>query len=164
MSSDKRIPRWQKVFLIGLFGFLPVYYGFVGVQRLFSGSFHDGPSHLVTLGLVRFQSCSYQGSFVGGAGYDCVVKNVTAADPRDVGNTHCAGFDGSNRMVGGPLLANNLYGQVMGPGEERVIRMYLPENAVSAICSETGDIIPPAQLQTMMSDLRKANLVEEIQI
>jgi len=62
------------------------------------------------------------------------------------------------------LLANNLYDQVMGPGEERVIRMYLPENAVSAICSETGDIIPPARLQTMMSDLRRANLVEEMQI
>ena len=42
--------------------------------------------------------------------------------------------------------------------------MYLPENGVSAICSETGDIIHPAQLQTMMKDHRKANLVEEIQI
>jgi hypothetical protein len=125
-------------------------------------SAHDGPKSMTTLGLVRFQSCKYQGAFVGGAGYDCVVKNVSRDDPRGTSNVRCAGFDAGDRMIGGPSLANELYGQVMGPGEERVIRLYLPENASVAVCSETGDVISPSRLQGLIGELTKSNLIAEI--
>lgn len=127
-------------------------------------SAHDGPRSMTTIGLVRFQSCVYQGAFAGGAGYDCVVKNVSRDDPRETSNMRCAGFDAENRMIGGPGLANQLYGQLMGPGEERVIRLYLPENASVAVCSETGDVISPVRLQGLMGELTKSNLIAEIRL
>lgn len=154
--------RW----LIGSMTIVSVlYYGYYGLSYARSALFsHDGPSRLISIGIARFESCKYQGSFSGGAGYDCTIRNVSSGEPRVVGKTSCGGFDDSDRLIGHLDQVLDLYGAVMRPGEERVVRIYAPESSSTLVCSENGDIGSPKQLAGMMADLRKGNFVSEINI
>lgn len=124
---------------------------------------HAGPSKMVSLGVARFISCEYEGTFVGGAGFRCVIKN-TSNQMRDVSVASCAGFDDSDRLIDSPQNVLALYGPMMRGGEERVIRLYVPETSSVAVCSETGDLGSPSQLSSVLPDFRKNNLVSEFGI
>ena len=132
-----------------------------GYNALFS---HEGPSQLISIGVARFDSCKYKGSFVGGSGFDCTIKNFSSDEPRAVGHTSCGGFDESERLIHSVDQVLDLYGAEMQPNEERVVRVYAPESSTTLVCSENGDIGPPRQLSGMMSDLQKSNLVSKIDI
>jgi hypothetical protein len=146
--------------LITIFGGLAVLLAIADSGVQLNG--HGGPKTLVSLGRARFQSCDYQGSFVGGAGYDCIVKNVSTTEPRAVGNLACGGFDRGDRLIGSVQQALDLYGAVMAPQQERIVRIYLPEKSASAVCSDTGDILTPGQLRNASTDLARQNLLGEV--
>ena len=132
-----------------------------GYNALFS---HEGPSQLISIGVARFDSCKYKGSFAGGSGFDCTIKNFSSDEPRAVGHTSCGGFDESERLIHSVDQVLDLYGAEMQPNEERVVRVYAPESSTTLVCSENGDIGPPRQLSGMMGDLQKSNLVSKIDI
>lgn len=141
------------------------YYGYYAIAYAGHALFgHDGPTRAISIGVARFESCKYQGSFIGGAGYDCTIKNTSSDEPRAVGKTSCGGFDSDDRLIHSVDQVLDLYGAVMQPGEERVVRVYAPESSSTLVCSENGDIGSPKQLAGMMADLRKSNFVSEIDI
>ena len=125
---------------------------------------HDGPSKMITIGINRFQSCKYAGNFLGGAGFDCIVKNISANELRAGDHMFCAGFDDQNRMIRSAGRVADLYSSVLSPGEEHIVRIYLPTDATASVCTDSGDVGSPAQLQKFMPDLQKDNLVQEIEI
>lgn len=142
-----------------------LYYGYYAIAFIGNALIgRDGPSHLISIGVARFESCKYQGSFSGGAGYDCTIKNVSSDEPRAVGKTSCGGFDSDGRLIHSIDQVLDLYGAVMQPGEERVVRVYAPESSTTLVCSENGDIGSPKQLAGMMSDLQKNNFVSDISL
>lgn len=165
VTSWKHSPRWQR-WLMGSMIFVAVlYYGYYAIVYAGNALFgHVGPSHLISIGVARFESCKYQGSFTGGAGYDCTIKNISSDEPRAVGKTSCGGFDDSDRLIGHVDQVLDLYGAVMRPEEERVVRIYAPESSSTLVCSEIGDIGSPKQLAGMMADLRKGNFVSDISL
>ncbi|RDS81602.1 hypothetical protein DWU98_10245 [Dyella monticola] len=121
-------------------------------------------AHLISIGVARFESCKYQGSFSGGAGFDCTIKNISSDEPRAVGQASCGGFDNNDRLIHSVDQVLDLYGAEMQPGEERVVRVYAPESSSTVVCAENGDLGSPRQLAGMMADLRKGNLVSDINI
>jgi hypothetical protein len=142
-----------------------LYYGYqalaYGYNALFS---HEGPSQLISIGVARFESCKYEGSFVGGSGFDCIIKNFSSDEPRAVGHTSCGGFDGSDRLIHSVDQVLDLNGAEMQPNEERVVRVYAPESSTTLVCSENGDIGSPRRLAGMMGDLQKNNIISKIGI
>jgi hypothetical protein len=126
-------------FLILAAGGYGLYKGYEWLQK---------PSINVTsLGLIRLVSCNYQGDFMGGYGYDCVVHNY-ASDLRQPQMT-CASFDEASRLIGSPDEVGDLAlsHAALSPGEERVVRVYFNEKAKQGVCSETGDIPNLSELQ-----------------
>lgn len=167
----RKLSSWQRI-LLGTFGGLLalgvifVFVNFVGkVLGSASGMLgHDGPSKMITIGVNRFQSCKYAGNFLGGAGFDCIVKNISADEHRAGDQMYCAGFDDQNRMIRSSDRVADLYSSVLAPGEEHIVRIYLPKDASTSVCTDFGSLGSPAQLQKLMPDLRKDNLVQEIKI
>lgn len=165
VPARKKAPTWQlillgTIFVAGIVSF---------VILLFDGEFkgitsHDGPTKMITVGINRFQSCKYAGDFLGGAGFDCIVKNVSSDEHRPGEQMYCAGFDSQNRMIRSSDHVADLYSSVLAPGEEHVVRIYLPKDATVSVCTDFGSLGSPAQLQKVMPDLRKDNLVQEIDI
>lgn len=171
VPARRKLSSWQRI-LFGVFGgllalsVLFVFVNFIG-KVLGSGSGvlgHDGPSKMITIGVNRFQSCKYAGDFLGGAGFDCIVKNISADEYRAGDHMFCAGFDDQNRMIRSSDRVADLYNSVLAPGEEHIVRIYLPKDATASVCTDFGSLGSPAQLQKLMPDLRKDNSVQEIEI
>jgi hypothetical protein len=125
---------------------------------------HPGPSRLISVGVAHITDCAYKGDFVGGAGYDCTLKNFSTSESRDQTDTFCAGYDDKGRMVHGRNRVGSLYNEIMAPQEERIVRIYGPEEATTLVCAETGDILPPTQLSQLMPQLKQVQLVADIDI
>lgn len=103
----------------------------------------SGPSKLIAFGHTRPVSCSYEGSFLGGAGYDCVVRNHSEAI-RKV-SMECASFDANGRMMGSTDRVAGLHNAKFNPGEERINRFYFHKDSKVAICSEIRNSIPTVE-------------------
>lgn len=160
-TTKRAIPRWQRVVFACTLVFLPFYLYLAWLNGSFG---HDGPSRMISLGVTRFESCTYKGSFVGGAGYDCVVKNFSPDDPRDQEQMSCAGFDKDNRMVRSIDGVLDLRNTVMRPGEERIVRVYAPEASATLVCAEVGDVGSPADVQKVKADFVKSGFISEFRI
>lgn len=157
--------NWQLWLMGSMTTVAVMYYGYEALAYVCNAIFsHEGPSRLISIGVARFDACKYQGDFVGGAGFDCTIKNFSSDEPRDVGRTSCAGFDSSDRLIHSVDQVLDLNGAEMQPNEERVVRVYAPESSTTLVCSENGDIGSPRQLSGMMSDLQKSNLVSKVDI
>lgn len=102
---------------------------------------HGGPQRLHSLGYVRFSSCTYKGEFIGGIGFDCVVRNY--ADELRLTRMSCGSYDDQDRLIGRPDTVGALTNTLLRPGEERIVRIYGAENGSTIVCSETGDFPPP---------------------
>jgi len=122
---------------------------------------HKGPTRMQSLGVARFDSCSYRGEFVGGAGFDCLVKNHSSNEIRVVSDSRCASFDVQGRLIGSPEQVISLYSQTMQPNEERIVRVYGALIASRLVCSENGDIVPPSRLSSAASDLAASHLLSD---
>ncbi|WP_243040547.1 hypothetical protein [Dyella sedimenti] len=167
----RKLSSWQRI-VFGIFvGVLALGSIFVFVnlfEKLWSSGSsmvaHDGPSKMITIGVNRFQSCKYAGNFLGGAGFDCIVKNISVDEYRAGDHMFCAGFDDQNRMIRSADRVGDLYSSVLAPGEEHIVRIYLPQAATASVCTDSGSLGSPVQLQKLLPDLRKDNLVQEIDI
>lgn len=148
---------WQAGRSIAIFGAIPLLCG-CGVLG------HPGPSRLISVGVTHITDCTYKGDFVGGAGYDCTLKNFSTGESRDQTDTFCAGYDERGRMVHGRNRIGSLYNEIMSPQEERIVRIYGPEEAATLVCAGTGDILSPAQLTQLMPQLKQVQLVADISI
>lgn len=164
-TTRKPVPRWQLWLMGSMTAIAVLYYGYYALAYAGNALFgHDGPSHLISIGVARFDSCKYEGSFVGGSGFDCTIKNFSSDELRAVGQTSCGGFDGDDRLIHSVDQVLDLHGAVMQPNEERVVRVYAPESSTTLVCSENGDIGSPKQLAGMMGDLQKNNIVSKVDI
>lgn len=157
-APKKGLPTWVKGVIGAVIGVAVL--NFIGTA--IAG--HDGPSKLISLGINRFQSCKYAGNFVAGVGFNCVVKNVSTNEHRSATDMACAGFDDQNRMLRSADRVLDLHDTGLAPGEERVVRVYFPGESETGVCSDTGDLGSPPQLQKLMPELQKANVVQEIDL
>jgi hypothetical protein len=158
-------PRWQLWLMGGMTAVAVLYYGYQALAYGYNAILsHEGPSQLISIGVARFDSCKYQGDFVGGAGFDCTIKNFSSDEPRSVGRTSCAGFDSSDRLIHSVDQVLDLNRAVMQPNEERVVRVYAPESSTTLVCSENGDIGPPGKLAGMVAELQRDNLVSDVKL
>ena len=118
------------------------------------------PERAIALGYVRPITCAYQGHFLGGDGYDCVVKNL-GEHMREV-KFACASYDDQNRQIGSTERSGSLYHEVLQPGEERIARLYWHEKSALGICSDIGEVPPLAEVLPKLDDWRAKNLGGEI--
>lgn len=110
-----------------------------------------GPEKAVTFGYVRPLSCTYQGQFAGGAGYDCVVKNF-AEGPREI-EMECANYDAHGRIMGRVKTIPSLTRVVLAANEERVSRYYFEPKAKLAVCTDIRNSIPAySELDKLLAD------------
>lgn len=131
------------------------------IQKQLQGS--RGPSQVISFGFVRAVSCEYEGEFVGGAGYSCVMKNYSS-DPRK-SDVECASFDAEGRMMGRAQNGAGLTRVVFNGGEERIGRLYFDPKATTAACFDIENSIPPYdELMKWRSDpkLLAAGMVSEL--
>ncbi|WP_430389830.1 hypothetical protein [Dyella sp. 20L07] len=167
----KELSSWQRILLGVVFGIgglcaVAILINFGKKVLNLGGDVmgHDGPTRMISLGINRFQSCKYAGNFLGGAGFDCIVKNVSTDEPRSSSDMACAGFDDQNRMVHSANRVADLYNSGLMPNEERVVRIYFPKETSVAVCSDTGDLGSPARLQKLMPELQRSKVVQEIDL
>jgi hypothetical protein len=158
MAPEERKQKQHEIvgLLIGAAVCYGLYRGYEWVVR---------PSLNVTsLGMIRLVSCDYQGDFVGGIGYDCVVHNYSNGlrNPQ----MSCASYDDANRMIGAPDQNTNLAlsHTPFNPGEERVIRVYFADKTKRAVCSETGDFPLLDELDRDQQRNISAGIVSELHL
>ena len=131
------------------------------IQKALFGS--RGPAQVISFGLVRPVSCRYEGDFLGGAGYECVMRNHS--DGSRETNVECASFDAEGRMMGRPQNGAGLTRIVLSGGEERIGRLYFDRNAAVAACFDFENSVPPySEIMQLKSDpkMLAANLVSEL--
>lgn len=131
------------------------------IQKVLFGS--RGPAQVISFGLVRPVSCRYEGNFVGGAGYECVMRNHS--DSFRETNVECASFDAEGRMMGRPKNGAGLTRIVLNGGEERIGRLYFDPNAALAACFDFENSVPTYnEIIQLRSDpkMLAANLVSEL--
>lgn len=120
-----------------------------------------GPDRVISFGYVRPISCRYEGEFVGGSGYQCVMRNQSEG-LREV-TMECASYDGHGRMMGGATHAVGLHRAVFNPGEERISRLYFDPNSKSAVCVDVRGSIPAYQEALKMAEaLQSRGIVSEL--
>ncbi|MCI0559462.1 MAG: hypothetical protein MN733_13290 [Nitrososphaera sp.] len=121
----------------------------------------SGPDRVITLGYVRPVTCDYEGDFVGGAGYECVMRNFHSM-PSEV-DMECASYDNQGRMIGSPDGVPGLGDVVFNVGEERIARLYFNPKASLSICAYMRNSIPPYNdALKMLSDPTAQKLVSEL--
>ena len=123
---------------------------------------HGGAARLLSIGEVRVSKCEYKGNFVGGIGYDCIMRNFSTHD-RGVSKMQCVSYDSEDRLIGTPSLLFGPYGSTFSPSQERIMRIYGSEDARTVVCSETGDF-PSAPIQKIYDSFFSANLANEVKL
>ena len=123
----------------------------------------SGPDRVISLGKVRPISCKYAGDFLGGTGYDCVVRNM-GGDPREI-TPECVNFDSAGRMIGNSDWVTELWRKTLAPGEERVIRYYFSRDANLSVCADLeGYASMFAQIQKDQAEWRKNDMWSELKL
>lgn len=145
---------------IAMIALLPIA-GCKDVQRIISNP--KGPSKVISLGFVRPVSCTYQGDFLGGAGYECIMKNYSDGPRKS--DIECNSFDEQGRIMGRAKNGKGLTRIVFSAGEERVGTLYFDPKASLAACADVENSIPPyADVLTLVSAPEARDIVSELML
>lgn len=119
----------------------------------------SGPNELVSFGYARPASCERRGPI----SFTCVIKN-NYNGLREV-NMECAGFDAQGRMVGSSKRVGDLWGATMQPSEERIATVFYEEGAITLVCVDVKDSVPPySRMRELVSDPKARDITSVLSI
>lgn len=129
------------------------------IQKTLVGQ--TGPSKVIAFGYIRPVSCTYEGDFLSGAGYECVMRNFSDSPRKS--DINCISYDEQGRIIGRAKTGAGLTRIVFNAGEERIGRLYFYPKASLAACADIQNSIPPyADAMKLASDPTAKDFVSEL--